>query len=191
MSVLLPSGITPNQPRRATVITDASFCPILKVGGWAAWIKGDGGISIKDGGILPAPDLDSTVAEMMAAGNGIWLAAKAGATRILIQSDCQAVIHLVEGRTRSPKLLGHWEAFTALPIMAVVQLEARHVKGHGPIHNARTWVNGWCDKTAGQYMEQARAASGGLPSKTNRQGRSGGRKPQERSHPLGGVCPRP
>lgn len=191
MSVILPSGITLNQPIRATVITDASFCPILKVGGWAAWIKGDGGISIKDGGILPAPDLNSTLAEMMAAGNGIWLAAKAGATCILIQSDCQAVIHLVEGQTRSPKLLAYWQDFMAMPLMAGVKLEARHVKGHGPILDARTWVNNWCDKTAGKYMEEARAASGGLPRKTNRQGRPSRRKQEERTHPLGGVCPRP
>ena len=148
-------------PRRATVITDASFCPKAKVGAWAAWIRVDGmDKAIRGSGQLPFDATpDSTVAEVMAAGNGCWLAAQQGATHLLLQSDCMAVIHLVEKRAKAERLLALWDHLLKLPDMAGVQnIMVRHVKGHGVVKDRRTFVNAWCDSAAYAELEKARAA---------------------------------
>lgn len=169
-----PQGVI--MPRRATVITDASFCHETRASGWAAWIKLDGGEAIKTGGRLTSP-INSTMAEVMAAGNGAWLAAKAGATHILLQSDCMAVIHCVKGQAQPGILKTLWQELQEMPVMAGVFVDARHVKGHGRIHDARTWVNDWCDRVAYQHMDGERARLRGSAGKKRRQSRSGGRAP--------------
>jgi ribonuclease HI len=149
-------------PRKATVITDASFCPFKSVGAWAAWIRIDGQPdAIKQGGILPKGKVpDSTVAEVMAAGNGVWLAARAGATHILLQSDCMAVIHLIDKRAKAPRLLALWAELLGMDTLAGVQnIEARHVKGHTRTADARSYVNRWCDETARNHLRKARASN--------------------------------
>ena len=188
MTVLLPSGI--NTTLRATVITDASYCPLTGAGGWAGWIKIDNLATIKESGVL-LQSANSTAAEVMAAANGVWCAARAGARQLLLQSDCMAVIHIVGGRSRAPHLIEIWQTLMAMPVMAGVQITARHVKGHGVVKDARTWVNDWCDKTARVHMERKRAALRPKSGKGNRQGSSGARGSQKGSHPLGGFCPRP
>lgn len=190
MGVFLPLGIITRPLRKATVITDASYCQDSLAGGWAAWVKLDGGGSVKRGGILPQP-ASSTEAEVMAAANGCYLAAREGATHILLQSDCMAVIHLVHGQTRSESLLRIWRSFLAYEAMQGVQITARHVKGHGRIHDARTWVNDWCDRHAYQYMDQARAKHRAAAGKSRRQNRSTAGGAEKGPRPLGGLCPRP
>ena len=147
------------QTRRATLITDASFDHRFKVGGWAAWIRadGDGGRPFCRSGPLKGPIPSSTIAEVRAALNGVWLArTQFGATHVLLQSDCSAVIDLVEGRVKAQQLLDLWrDAFTR-PDMQGVLLSARHVKGHGEIKDRRTYVNDGCDRYARQHMEKER-----------------------------------
>ena len=155
MSVLLPEGINTKPPLRATVITDASYHPDTKAGGWAAWVKGDGGMVFRQSGPLPEA-VNSTVAEVMAAANGVFLAANGGATQILLQSDCMAVIHLIQGKTQSPRILEVWARLMSFTCMRGVVVTARHVKGHGTIKDARTWVNDWCDRHARTHMERMR-----------------------------------
>lgn len=150
--VLLPSGIN---TVRATVITDASFCPNTKSGGWAAWVKGDGGIVVKRSGALRLCE-NSTHAEVAAAANGCWLAAASGARELLLQSDCMAVIHILRGACKAPLLLETWRLLMAMPVMQGVVVTGRHVKGHGRVKDARTWVNDWCDREARIYMEKGR-----------------------------------
>lgn len=148
--------------KRATVITDASYDWNHRVGGWAAWIRydGDRGPLCRSGVIKGRPP-NSTHAEVMAALNGIWLATTfSGASSILLQTDCMAVLHLVDKTTRAPDLLKLWnEAFT-LPALNGLTITARHVKGHGRVHDARTYVNDWCDKYAKQHMREARSNVG-------------------------------
>lgn len=142
---------------RATVITDASWCQYTGAGGWAGWIRCDGNSGpIKAHGILKAPVTSSTLAEVMAAANGVWVAASQGATAILIQSDCMAVIHLVQKQTKNPQLLAVWKRLVEFPELAGCVISARHVKGHAPIKDARGWVNHWCDSHARKHMEEQR-----------------------------------
>lgn len=144
--------INAKPPVRATVITDASFRG--GYGGWAGWLRIDGHpLPIKESGQLRSCE-NSTVAEVMAAANGVWLAAYYGATHILLQSDCMAVIHLTQRLTKSERLLGIWRELMDRPHMVGVHVTGRHVKGHGQIKDARTWVNDWCDKNARRHMEK-------------------------------------
>lgn len=149
---------------KATVISDASFflpTPHVKgakkAGGWAAWVKVDGFAgTVKGYGPLRKPLQNSAQAEVYAALNGIWLAAQYGGQRILVRSDCMAVIQLIEGRSRSPLLLQAYEEAMARPDMRGIELSARHVKGHGVIGCAATYVNDWCDTHAKLAMKAAR-----------------------------------
>ena len=141
---------------RATVITDASFCQQQCVGGWAAWVAMDNGLKIKQAGPLTrqAP-ANSIQAELMAVINGIWLAHTNGATYILVQSDCEGALHVLNGRSRSEALNKIWQA--AMDRYGFFQtLETRHVKGHTTNGDARSWVNRWCDMEARKYMKAAR-----------------------------------
>lgn len=191
MSVLLPSGINTRPFRKATVITDASFDPKTGASGLAAWIKLDGGRSIKTGGVLKGAG-NSTEAEILAAAYGVRLAAEAGASHILLQSDCMAVMHVVWKTATPNRMTQMWRDMLEEPKVLGVFVQARHVKGHGRIHDARTWVNDWCDRTAYKYMEQERdRRNWGITSKKNRQGRSGTRGPEEKPNPPWSVCPRP
>lgn len=151
----------------ATVICDASFyCapqqgryqyrPKGKHAGWAAWIKGDGGLAVKGyGTIKPHPLMTSAKAEMYAALNGIWLAGQYGATHILVRSDCMTVIHAIQGRLK-PHNLEFWQSCLKQGELEHLVLTGKHVKGHGSIVDAATWVNDWCDQKAKHAMRQSR-----------------------------------
>lgn len=144
---------------RATVITDASHCPYTDAGGFGAWIRLDGHKApLQYSGPLTGPIGSSTYAEVRAALIGIWYAAKAGATHVLIQSDCMTIIHLNAGQCKNPDLVKIWlEAFARSDMR--VMLTARHVKGHGKIKDARTYVNAWCDINAKLHMNAGRKAA--------------------------------
>lgn len=157
--MVLSSPLVVRPPRRATVLTDASYDQRWKVGGWAAWVRSDGDQRpLTMSGVLKGPPIEnSTYAEVMAALNGIWLARNhAHATHLLVQSDCMAVIHLIQGQMKSPGLLQLWATGLGRDDMAGVQLVARHVKGHGQVKDARTYVNAWCDEYARLHMQKAR-----------------------------------
>lgn len=142
---------------KATVITDASFCPRTKAAGWAAWVRVDGRKEpIRRYGAFKNPVSSSLDAEMLAAINGVFIATKEGATEVLIQTDCLAVVHMFEGVTvqRSIK-----DAFTRAKARAGVlgtRISARHVRGHTSDKAPRSWVNRWCDEHAGKQMRAQR-----------------------------------
>ena len=127
----------------------------------------------------------------MAAANGCFLAALNGATHLLLQSDCMAVIHLVNGRSRADRLLAVWGDLVAMPVLQGVYIAARHVKGHGKVHDSRTWVNAWCDRTAYKIMGEARARHRTKNCQSHRQKRSAGGSPQEGEDTSWRLCPRP
>lgn len=144
---------------KATVITDASFCPRTKAAGWAAWVRVDGRREpIKRYGAFKQPVLTSRDAEMLAAINGVFIAAKEGATRVLVQTDCLAVVHMFEGVTVQKSIK---DAFTRAQAQAGIfglRVSAKHVKGHTADPASRSWVNRWCDEQAGKEMRARRAA---------------------------------
>jgi ribonuclease HI len=140
----------------ATVITDASYDHATKEAGWAAWVKVDG-ISrpIKHYSSFLVPVANSTQSEKLAAINGIWMAARHGAMRVLVQSDCTAVIHLIDGTTKKTSPLEEWAQWLADAGVQDVKLYARHVRGHTKTNDARSHVNRWCDKMAKKARRKA------------------------------------
>ena len=146
---------------KATVISDASFYQQGRRGrsyaGWAAWVRVDGlDKALKGYGIIKPECLNSTEAEVYAALNGIWIAARAGATDVLVRSDCMAVTQLIRGMTRSERLISIWRRAIHEASLGHVNLGAAHVKGHGPIDSKAAWVNDWCDSHARIAMREAR-----------------------------------
>lgn len=132
---------------RSTVISDASFCPRTRAGGWATWINinwPDGKhLRLKETGRFHKLPKNSTEAEGWAAYNGIWLAYHNGARDILVQTDCLAIVQRMEHPSfQWPEACVRW----------------RHVKGHnlGNVDDRRTWVNDWCDKQAKRNMRKQR-----------------------------------
>ncbi|WP_375264077.1 hypothetical protein [Palleronia sp.] len=129
---------------KATVITDASWCPNTKAAGWAAWVKADGYPSRGFSGVVQQLCKSSNEAEIIAAAAGVGVAFRAyGATRILIQSDCDVV-----GR----------EVWKHLPedVRLNCAVRYKHVKGHTEIDDKRSWANRWCDEHAKIAMKHLR-----------------------------------
>lgn len=129
---------------RATVITDASFCARTQAGGWAAWIRFENNLLIRLSAEFRERPADSTEAEAKAALNGVVRAQREGATQVLLQTDCMAV---VTGLSLWAKRLG-------VPIHC--RVTSRHIKGHNGGRTARSWVNEWCDREAKKHMRAMR-----------------------------------
>jgi ribonuclease HI len=146
---------------RATVITDASFDHQhpAKPAGWAAWVRVDGrSLAVKGYGSVRAPCESSTVAEIYAALNGIWLATGRGATDVLVRSDCLAVQDCILGNIKSQRIAGIWRDAMATPWgRSLRDVRSRHVKGHAnPNRHAAGYCNDWCDKQAKLAMRMLR-----------------------------------
>ncbi|MEM7211762.1 MAG: reverse transcriptase-like protein, partial [Pseudomonadota bacterium] len=139
-----------------------SFCYQTNAAGWAAWIRIDGlGKPIKKSGELDGCD-SAEDAEMRAALNGLFLARSKGATDILLQSDCMAVVGVIAGKkSKWRKARKRWGPLKskAFPTGFGVDVDARHVKGHTKTADARSFVNRWCDREAKSHMRKMRGAA--------------------------------
>jgi ribonuclease HI len=144
---------------RATVVCDASYDDRKQVGGWAAWVRVDGyPLPIKGFGTIRNKPRNSTEAEVMAALNGIYIAANRGATEILVRSDCMTVQQLIHKQGVKDYLQEVWDgALAAGWARGIRHLASRHVKGHGDRNrHAAAFTNDWCDQRAKTAMRAAR-----------------------------------
>lgn len=141
---------------RATSITDASLCHEGRGSGWAAWVRVDGwNVPIQRSGWFKDRPTDINYAEMMAALNGVWLAANVGqASAVLIRTDSMATIQAASGvhRTYGP----WWQAELTRHGLGSLTITTKHVKGHTREIDRASWVNRWCDKMAGRAMKEQR-----------------------------------
>lgn len=147
---------------RATVITDASYCPKTRSAGYGAWITMDSGTSvplrIRKGGRLKGYPNNPAHAELLAALTGLWYAYKQGARILLLQTDNMEVVAVIKGRAGAPSNLLTMQYREALAEVFVgASISARHVKGHTTIQDARSYVNRWCDAQAGIHMRSLRS----------------------------------
>lgn len=143
---------------RATVLTDASYCPFTRCGGWAAWVNGDHmQAAAKHSGRIHAVGMpSSTDAEVYAALNGVWLARHYGATHILLRTDCKAVLYLADGTAKSERLISVWSQAISREDMSGIYLRVTHIRAHGEIKCRASYVNDWCDRRAKAAMRQFR-----------------------------------
>lgn len=149
-----------------TVMTDASWCPDTKAGGFGYWVVSDRGRHGGGGELKQLPGC-ATEAEMMAVVNGLHCALKLAIAQkgdgILIQTDCQwaiTVFNLVSLSNlpeNAKQFLPILKAFKALKEKHELRIVFRHVKGHSVRKNPRYIANNMCDKRARQGMLTVRA----------------------------------
>lgn len=167
-----------------SVFSDASICTRKRVGGWGAWLKSDRG-SIRTGGSFKHQISDITIAEAMAAINGLVAGLQAqlihSGDRVILQTDNNSVQGILLGETkrkattkakrrrnipwkqlrREVSTANHEislvaEAYGKLLATYSLDIEWRHVKGHRGTQDRRAAVNTCCDQIAGDHMRTAR-----------------------------------
>lgn len=94
---------------------------------------------------------------MLAAINGVWLAVQHGATDVLLQTDCMAVVDMFNGTTKKPLLKREFADAMQRAGVNHITRKAKHVRGHTRVADARSYVNRWCDVKAREAMRRARA----------------------------------
>jgi ribonuclease HI len=149
---------------RATLITDASWCPEERVAGYGYWLAckrgklGGGGTCMHKGFVE-----SSNTAEMMGVANSLFECYKAGFVQkddeLLIQTDCVAAIKAFEGlRSQNLNLQERMVVKYMHELQKALGLRIiyKHVKGHTDINDARSITNRICDQTAKKFMRAAR-----------------------------------
>jgi ribonuclease HI len=161
---------------RVTIITDASYCSATKCGGWAVWAASERG-TIKSAGGMKLLVENSSVAELMAIGNGLAFAVIEGVVQpgdeVLIQGDNQSALRAVRKPHKARGQMAEVvEKIVDLRDRRQLKLVTKHVRAHSGRETRRTWVHDWCDREARKAMRQSRRERGldwGEDRKTKRQ----------------------
>lgn len=150
-----------------TINTDASFSKEHQRGSFAFWIVCDK-FKILKSGILRRQVIRPEVAEFKCIINALHILLNENistVTRIVINTDCLNVIHLINNDKKEIKKyqLAQWgntlvETFKRMreenEIMHI-PITMKHVKSHSGIGDARSYVNEWCDTQAKLALKRA------------------------------------
>lgn len=140
-----------------TVNTDASFCSVQKVGGFAFWIKCDMGTIARSGKIKDPQN--SQDCEMKALANAIHVLKNSvfnngTIAHIVINSDCKWMFPKIgkksnheAGRFIANEISKIRKNNTRIKSVKKIY-SLKHVKAHNGTPDARSWVNNWCDQQA-------------------------------------------
>jgi ribonuclease HI len=146
---------------RATIISDASWCPDTKVGGYGYWVASELG-KAGGGGTFRGEVESSNCAEMLAICNavdaGMRAALFAPGDILLLQTDCFAALTAFQG-DRKPTTHQEIAAVVYLKRIAMrydLGMSFRHVKGHTNNPEPRYAANRLCDQEAKKGMRAAR-----------------------------------
>lgn len=163
-----------------TLFVDASFFHATKSGAWALYA-----ISEKDrltyAGRFRQPIKDSSHAELAAIANALHTILphplSAGATRILIQTDCKGAIEWIANGSckHHPEVLQH--ILDTLDKYGVAH-ELRHIKAHVGTAEPRTYCHDWCDREARRIARTMHRERGG--NRRNKDGGKGHKHPNYR-----------
>lgn len=150
-----------------TVFTDASYCQMTRVAGFAAGWKVDGQATVVSGALRGTyPHVSA--AEAAAIANVVHMIGKRHpGARLIVQSDSTAAIGLLS-QGHSPRkhqalMHGIRDAFTAAVARHRLTVEFRHVPGHrggkaaDGTADPRSYVNEIMDRHAKAAMRTARA----------------------------------
>lgn len=142
-----------------TLYTDASWDHKARVGGWACWLRSNQGKIVR-AGYVPDYCVYAYEAELAAVFAGIWTALQSwDATHtILIRSDCQQALALVDGQSAA-KHYGACRLQSKLQELrrsSNVRLLTRWVKGHRRSSTTDAWVNNRVDQIARDRMQEQR-----------------------------------
>lgn len=145
-----------------TIITDASWCPDTKVGGYGIWIACNRG-RLPAKGRFKHRVLSPLDAEMMAVVNGLHVGIANQLVhigdKILFQTDCTGAIDHFESPVAdiSNKRFIIVQTFKDLVKQFNLIVEFKHVKGHSNGATPRLRANIACDQQAKLEMKKARA----------------------------------
>lgn len=143
-----------------TINTDASWSWSEERGSYAFWIVSDSGRVCKSG-LLREKVKRAEAAEFQCIINAMYVLTKMDwkdITKVIINTDCLNVIHLVEGNKKAIKRyrLSQWghtfkvqlEDLIAKSDLSATKIEFRHVRAHVSTDSKKQWVNDWCDREA-------------------------------------------
>lgn len=137
-----------------TVNTDASWDPNLLTGGFGIWIKSDF-FTIKKSGQFRGKVLDSNEAEIKALINALHLLQKNKRKFKGVVINCDnAVVRDIVNKKVVPERFKE-EGKRLISLVAEYKFaKAKNIRGHQNSHNARQWVNNWCDKASKEYRSK-------------------------------------
>ena len=146
-----------------TINTDASFNYKWKVGGYAFYIICDL-FKIQKGGMFKVRPSNPMEAEMMCMANALTTLLHQkelpSVKLIVINSDCLFSFDKISlkkdgvGKTVA-QILKKVRKEMAWKGVVMPEFDFRHVKAHTKNKDARSMVNGWCDKEAKKWMRKA------------------------------------
>lgn len=149
-----------------TINTDASFSARHNRGTYAFWIRSDEG-KISLSGVLRAKCKRAEVAEFKCIINALHTLIHSewkGIERIVINTDCLNVIHLMNDNRKAIRRyrLRSWgeplvEKFREIKSKSRLSrnsIDIRHVRAHVSTESSRQWVNDWCDTNAKRQMNR-------------------------------------
>lgn len=148
-----------------TINTDASFSKTHQIGSFAFWIVSNE-FRIKQAGLLRKKVKRPEIAEFRCIINALHILFKkdcSKVTRIIVNTDCLNVIHLVKNDKHAiaryglkgdgfPELVKTFKSLKSGSKIPLVPIELRHVKAHTSNSDARSYVNDWCDKNAKEAL---------------------------------------
>ena len=143
-----------------TINTDAAYHSQHKVGAFAFWIVSDQG-RICHCGPLRKKVSRPEQAEFKCILNAIYVLGRQeykNITKIIINTDCLNVIHLIRKDKKKIQRYGLASWGNALVIeyelmllkfkLFKIPIEFRHIPSHTGDNTPKAWVNDWCDRQA-------------------------------------------
>jgi ribonuclease HI len=148
-----------------TIISDASHCPITKIGGYGFWAVSTRGRHAGSGS-FKKKFRGSTPAEASAIVNAVFISLRLGIAakgdRLLIQTDSLHSIHVFTGVTKKCKDPDTMNAKNELAKLAATHeltFEFRHVRGHTRVDDQRSKAQRHSDLRAKAAMKKARSSA--------------------------------
>lgn len=148
-----------------TINTDASFSRKHERGSFAFWIVCND-FKILKSGIIKKRCIRPEIAEFRCIVNALYVLSQQDTkkiTRIIINTDCLNVIHLLTKNKDAIQQykLASWGNYLVLAFQTLLlkfgskcKVEYRHVRSHVTTEGARNWVNDWCDREAKKSLQE-------------------------------------
>ena len=137
-----------------TVNTDASYEPNRKTGGYGIWIKSNF-FTIKKAGQFKGQVNDSNEAEIKALINALHILKKNPRKfkGLVINCDNAAARDIVNTGRVAERFKEEGNKLKEL-LKDYKFAKAKVIRGHKDGHNARQWVNNWCDNASKEYRRK-------------------------------------
>lgn len=147
-----------------TINTDASWHNETKYGSYAFWMVSNAG-KVQHSGALRNKCARPETAEFRCILNAIEVLGRMkwpNVQRVVVNTDCLNVIHVIKNDTRAikkyglatwgAKLMTEYNLLLMKHGMNKKEFDFRHVKAHTSTESKREYVNQWCDDKAKEAL---------------------------------------